>query len=485
MSRRLEIILFFLTVFLSGQSQVTFVLEHLPHATPPADSVFISGTFNNWEMSPKYVFKKRLDGKLAVTLPGGLGNFEYKFTRGTWAKAETDENNAFLPNRRYEGKNKVVAVSILNWQDVGGAKPPSFFVFYFFTIAFVVLVTRHFLVRLKSPNRSLINSALEFQILISIALLGRVALEVLPLEWTHYFVYGGQLILMLCCVSLLDIAARSTGGRSITTTQFIPTCILLIYMVLKIINIPVLMFLNNPATYALTWDDVIVDAFIVGNLVWYGSRMVRLVVRYKSESPVMSSFLKMNVILGGIFTLAFSITVVGDLIGKESLVGSYNSLPFFGSLFIVEMCWFALNRNEVFRLMPGEFRQDEFQQLAKSIDKLMRSEKLYLNPNLTLNELAECVGLKPHALSRILNDGHSLKFRDFVNSYRVGEFIRLATLESSKRYTYLALAYEVGFNSKSTFNAAFKKNTEMSPREYFQQLKGNSLSDRDMKSTTL
>lgn len=470
-------------MFLPGQSQVTFVLEHLPQATPPTDSIFISGTFNDWAMSKEYVFQKRLDGKLAVTI-NVSGEFEYKFTRGSWAKAETGKDNAFRPNRRYTGGDDVVEVSILNWQDVAGARSVSIIILYFFAMSFVFLVTRHFLKRLKSPKRTLVNSVIEFQILISIILLGRVAMEILPLEFTHYFLYGGQVILMLCCVSFHDTTARAAGRGTLTKTHFIPTGILLLYLALKTFNITALMFLNSTAVYTLTWDDMFVNSLLLGSVIWHGWKSVRRVKHHNKESKAMSLFLRTNIILAAIFTATFIGLNIAAFTGTQIQV-SYDILPFCGSLFVGQTCWFALNRDEVFRIVPTEFQQPEFQELVKSIDNLMRSQKLYLNPNLTLNELADHVGLKPHALSRILNDGHILNFRDFVNSYRVNEFIRLASLASSKRYTFLALAYEVGFNSKSTFNAAFKKNTLMSPREYFRRQKGNALADNDMKSTTL
>nr|WP_231403018.1 AraC family transcriptional regulator [Hymenobacter guriensis] len=97
----------------------------------------------------------------------------------------------------------------------------------------------------------------------------------------------------------------------------------------------------------------------------------------------------------------------------------------------------------------------------------MRHHKPYLNPSLTIHELAGGLQLPPHVLSKVINEGFGQNFFDFVNAYRVEEFKQLMTTPRAQQYTLLALALEVGFNSKSAFNRAFKKQTDQTPREYF------------------
>ncbi|WP_152560105.1 helix-turn-helix domain-containing protein [Hymenobacter sp. IS2118] len=97
----------------------------------------------------------------------------------------------------------------------------------------------------------------------------------------------------------------------------------------------------------------------------------------------------------------------------------------------------------------------------------MRQHKPYLNPSLTIHELATGLQLPPHVLSRVINEGFGQNFFDFVNSYRVDEFKQVMAAPQARQYTLLALALEVGFNSKTAFNRAFKKQTDQTPREYF------------------
>lgn len=101
------------------------------------------------------------------------------------------------------------------------------------------------------------------------------------------------------------------------------------------------------------------------------------------------------------------------------------------------------------------------------LNQFMLEIKPYKKADLTISDLAEMLETKSHILSRIINDHYKKNFRDFVNTYRVEEFIALANTKEYKHFTFLALAQEVGFNSKSTFNLAFKKVTDQNPRDFF------------------
>jgi AraC-like DNA-binding protein len=112
---------------------------------------------------------------------------------------------------------------------------------------------------------------------------------------------------------------------------------------------------------------------------------------------------------------------------------------------------------------------------VEKLNTLMRSAKPYKKADLSVSDLAEMLGTKPHVLSKVINDGYHKNFRDYVNSYRIEEFIALAGTKEFRHYTFLALAQEVGFNSKSTFNLAFKKLTNKSPRDYFKSRQGSEV----------
>ena len=83
-----------------------------------------------------------------------------------------------------------------------------------------------------------------------------------------------------------------------------------------------------------------------------------------------------------------------------------------------------------------------------------------------MNSLAKDLEIKPYLLSRCLNEWYKKKFTDYVNELRVAEVQKLLADPEKSNYTLLALAYEAGFNSKSSFNTAFKKKTGLTPSEF-------------------
>ena len=96
----------------------------------------------------------------------------------------------------------------------------------------------------------------------------------------------------------------------------------------------------------------------------------------------------------------------------------------------------------------------------------MSEKKPYLENELTLAKLAEMLSVPQHHLSQILNEKLNQNFFDFVNNYRIQEAKKLLVSPDGGLLTILAIAEEVGFNSKSAFNNAFKKVTNTTPSEF-------------------
>ncbi|MBC8110203.1 MAG: helix-turn-helix transcriptional regulator, partial [Verrucomicrobia bacterium] len=109
------------------------------------------------------------------------------------------------------------------------------------------------------------------------------------------------------------------------------------------------------------------------------------------------------------------------------------------------------------------------QMVAKALEKLqasMEAEKLYLNSNLTLPELAEKLSLSTHHLSQLLNEQLGKNFFDFINEYRIKAMQEKLSDSAFSHFKIEEIAYDCGFNSKSVFNTAFKKFTGKTPSEY-------------------
>lgn len=116
----------------------------------------------------------------------------------------------------------------------------------------------------------------------------------------------------------------------------------------------------------------------------------------------------------------------------------------------------------------SSLKDDVASEKHQTLIKMMKEQKPYLEPNLTLNILAEQLDISIHHLSQIINQFEGQNFNDFVNKYRVEEFIERAKRDS--HFSFLALALDAGFNSKSTFNAVFKKHKGITPSQYMADL---------------
>lgn len=98
--------------------------------------------------------------------------------------------------------------------------------------------------------------------------------------------------------------------------------------------------------------------------------------------------------------------------------------------------------------------------------RLMEREKPYLDPELSLPKLAQLMHCSTHELSHLINQGFDRNFYQFINTYRIEESKRLLGDPKLEHLTILAIGFEAGFNSKTTFNTTFKQLVGMSPVEF-------------------
>lgn len=116
---------------------------------------------------------------------------------------------------------------------------------------------------------------------------------------------------------------------------------------------------------------------------------------------------------------------------------------------------------------------DTIKNYLPKIITLMETEKLFLNPNLSLNKLAQEVNTTSGIVSSVLNNGLDTSFNDFVNKYRIEEVKNKLRTNDKNQFTLLALAKDSGFRSKTTFYRAFQKFTSQTPSIYLDSLDQN------------
>ena len=108
----------------------------------------------------------------------------------------------------------------------------------------------------------------------------------------------------------------------------------------------------------------------------------------------------------------------------------------------------------------------KIRELIARIISLMEKDKLYEEPELTLQILSDKLGVPSYQASQAINEGLNRNFYDLINAYRVEEAKRLLLEPKNKNYTILSVGFEAGFNSKTTFHSVFIKFTGLTPTEY-------------------
>ena len=101
---------------------------------------------------------------------------------------------------------------------------------------------------------------------------------------------------------------------------------------------------------------------------------------------------------------------------------------------------------------------------------VITQKKLYKNPRLTLSDVAKELKTNQKVISSIVNTGFEMNFNDFINHHRIEAVKKMFEAGEQDNITLLGIAFDAGFNSKATFNRAFKKSTSLSPKEYVQKL---------------
>ncbi len=187
-----------------------------------------------------------------------------------------------------------------------------------------------------------------------------------------------------------------------------------------------------------------------------------------------------------VFCLVLLLPVLTVLVFSISSFQYVSATTFFGGLFlfILSVHVATMIKPSLFHAFPHQmlipnsseekkqkYENSKLQEVQKEqyIEKLrtfVTAEKPFLEPELTLAQLSEKVNIPAHYLSQVINEKLQVNFLDFINGYRVKEAQAKLIDPNLSHYTILSIAYEAGFNSKSTFYTAFKKGTDMTPSQY-------------------
>lgn len=157
------------------------------------------------------------------------------------------------------------------------------------------------------------------------------------------------------------------------------------------------------------------------------------------------------------------------------IVNIINTLVFFLALLIMlkglqkPEVFTSITENGTTKYASSKLRESERQIIKNKLDRLLHNDKIYQEPTICIKELAEKIDVLPKYLSQVINEDYKHNFFDFINSYRIEEAKKLLTKYSNDEKNILEILYETGFNSKTSFNMAFKKYTGQTPTSYRRQ----------------
>lgn len=238
---------------------------------------------------------------------------------------------------------------------------------------------------------------------------------------------------------------------------------------------------NSPAVdeYVITFLQIIhvfIYLFYINHL--------RIEHKYKLKESF-SSIEKINLdwirsvfIMFMVVFIVFTALVIYSALGYHEIPhkpGS-NIIALLASICIYTIGYLGLRQPKIFSGSYNNLSHKKYKnstltsELAeKYIQKLvqyMQTDHPYLDSNLTITDLAKQTNIPGYYLSQIINERLNQNFYDFINTYRIEEAKQRLVAPKYKSFTVLAIAYDVGFNSKSVFNTAFKRHTSLTPSQF-------------------
>jgi len=222
--------------------------------------------------------------------------------------------------------------------------------------------------------------------------------------------------------------------------------------------------------YPEIWNNVIVYIIYVQWLIYVvatGFLLKSVLKTFFTNTSGLNDTEKFWVMLflgNSIIYLAFLLSLA------QVIYGMYISGPVLFSLMLYLLIFFNLpgakfeNTEMVAKPEKRKIAETDALVWIEKLENVILDKALYKDPNLKLSDLAKTINISVHQLSQLLNDNLGKSFSTYINEYRIREACKL--ISTNGHLTFEAIGYEVGYNSKSTFYAAFRKIKETTPALY-------------------
>lgn len=273
--------------------------------------------------------------------------------------------------------------------------------------------------------------------------------------------------------------------------HFLPAVLTFLYLFPVVISSPSeqVAFADNLNTAPDAMAYIVLSARLLQAAIYIGLSFRLLYVHARKVKDSFSSVDKVNLawmrhMIFGFMSIWLVVALLHGFLPRELIAAKVDdALIYLGvAFFIFGIGYRGLRQPEIFSAPPEEPGTDKTKKYEKSgldpgtadsiLDRLtvfMKEKQPYLEPELTLSQLAESLGFQSHHLSQVINDKRGRNFFRFVNGYRVDAAKSMLSRAPSRDEKLIKIAFDVGFNSLSTFNRVFKEITGQSPSEYRKQ----------------
>jgi len=299
------------------------------------------------------------------------------------------------------------------------------------------------------------------------------------IETPFLFLYAPMLYLYTKSITLPDYKIEKSE-----MSHFVPAFVILLFLIFRFYILgteaKLDIITNKSVLYPLPFSTITIGLWI--QFFIYAPGCTILLIRYKNlikqyySSTEQLKLSWLALLLGGFFIWK-GIFVTGYLfyfIPRGTFATIFELFIEFGFLFYASMIVYkGLQMPEVFnglengqKYKTSPLKEEDKKRYLEKMEACMSEQKLYREPLLTLKDIAEKASVPAHYVSQILNETLNEKFYDYINRYRIEECKKILSTQSQNNKTILEVLYHVGFNSKSVFNNAFKKNVGMTPSEF-------------------
>lgn len=300
------------------------------------------------------------------------------------------------------------------------------------------------------------------------------------LDWPHITASYFPVILVIGPSMYLYVRSfLLPDSRQKSLWHFLPTLVNYIYLLpfFSKSSEEKISLIHTVATDGIPYDFKVMWAFYCVHLVIYlylTHSFLQKVLRVRdfNHQEWLLTLMKSNHITWGLYVLFF----IAYQLGLSQTHYYYFTYIFgFGlSLIVYTMGYLFIRKNQILNPVAApKYRKSgltaiKARQLAEELGGTMKRDRLFVDPDLSLSQLSKLLNISSHQASQIINEFYHMNFYEFINSYRIQEASKiLASRPAGTRI--LEVAFEVGFKSKSTFNAAFKKIMNMTPTAYQKQ----------------